>query len=177
MAVNADHTSKGIVSISSSGREWSTGVALRRLRRILASLPFPTNPADRQFHSRAILNPPRARHAYRSIVAQNSVADCHSHSSHSRAGHRLCGAGSGNASAIIASTVAIALVLPIRRDEWVIALPRLFAQLSPVNYEGLIRLIPTCFNAIMAALERRQHPPAVLTDGYFLQWNRNYYIS
>jgi hypothetical protein len=33
------------------------------------------------------------------------------------------GAVSGKASAILASTVAIALVLPIGRDEWVIALP------------------------------------------------------
>jgi hypothetical protein len=41
----------------------------------------------------------------------------------SRAGHRRCGTDSGNASAIIANTVAIALVLPIRRDERVIALP------------------------------------------------------
>jgi hypothetical protein len=41
----------------------------------------------------------------------------------SRAGHRRCGTDSGNASAIIASTVAIALVLPIQRDEWVIAFP------------------------------------------------------
>jgi len=52
-----------------------------------------------------------------------------------RAGHRLCGAGSGNASAIIASTVAIALVLPIRRDECVIALPlcpTLARQLIPL---------------------------------------------
>jgi hypothetical protein len=104
-------------------REWSTGVALRRLRRILASLPFPDKSGSPPIHSRTILKPPRARRVYRSIAAQNSVAVCHSHSSHSRAGHRLCGAGSGNASAIIASTVAIALVLPIRCDEWVIALP------------------------------------------------------
>jgi hypothetical protein len=51
------------------------------------------------------------------------MAVSHSDSSLSRAGLRRCGAGSGKASAIIASTVAIALVLPIRRDERVIALP------------------------------------------------------
>jgi hypothetical protein len=51
------------------------------------------------------------------------MAVSHSDSSLSRAGHRRCGVDSGKASAIIASTVAIALVLPIRRDEWAIALP------------------------------------------------------
>jgi hypothetical protein len=55
------------------------------------------------------------------VVSEPRAAVSNSHSSLSRAGHRLCGASSGKASAIIASTVAIALVLPIRRDERVIA--------------------------------------------------------
>src|ERR1700736_1645861 len=84
-------------------------VALRRLRGVLPSLPFPDKSGGPPIHSRTILKPPRARHVYRSIAAQNSVAVCYSHSSLSRAGHRRCGTGSGNASAIIASTVAIAL--------------------------------------------------------------------
>jgi hypothetical protein len=124
MATNAVHTSKGIVSISSPGRDsrMKHRGSIASVLSDLASLPFPDKSGRPPIHSRTILKPPRARHVYRSIAAQNSVAVCHSHSSHSRAGHRLCGAGSGNASAIIASTVAIALVLPIRRDERVIAL-------------------------------------------------------
>lgn len=51
------------------------------------------------------------------------MAISHSDSSLSRAGRWRCGTGSGKASAIIASAVAIALVLPTRRDERVIALP------------------------------------------------------
>jgi hypothetical protein len=75
MATNADHTSGGVASIFSSGRDsrWSTGVALRRLRRILASWPLPDKSGGPPIHSRTILKPPRARNVYRSIAAQNSV--------------------------------------------------------------------------------------------------------
>jgi hypothetical protein len=90
------------------------------------------------------------------------MAVSQSDSSLSRAGHRLCGAGSGKASANIASVAAIALVLRSRCEVGIIALP-----LCPIHGRQLLtdsRREAGRIEATTAAIAQR----SLILAGYFL---------